>query len=73
MKKMKPSTCTAPKTRAYGIVDGNGEVRACFTTSDTGRFIPADQPVNFTVEYASVVAYGYINLIENGIPIRSLS
>ncbi|WP_115863094.1 pyridoxamine 5'-phosphate oxidase family protein [Halorussus litoreus] len=66
--------------RAYGIVadggsvdgesaggdnDDRATVEACFTTSEMGRFIPADEPVNFTVEYTSVVAYGEIGLVED--------
>ncbi len=50
--------------RAYGIVDGDGESRASFTTSRMGRYVPADEPVNFTVEYASVVAYGSVSLLD---------
>jgi nitroimidazol reductase NimA-like FMN-containing flavoprotein (pyridoxamine 5'-phosphate oxidase superfamily) len=29
-----------------------------------GRFVPAAEPVNFTVEYASVVAYGTVSLLD---------
>ena len=50
--------------RAYGIVERSGSAPACFTTSEMGRFVPAAEPVNFTVEYASVVAYGSIGLVE---------
>lgn len=49
--------------RAYDLVrDGDGP-RASFTTSEKGRYIPANEPVNFTVEYSSVVAYGTIGLV----------
>ena len=50
--------------RAHGIVERAGPAPACFTTSEMGRFVPAEEPVNFTVEYASVVAYGTIDLLE---------
>jgi hypothetical protein len=50
--------------RAHGIVERAGSAPACFTTSEMGRFVPAAEPVNFTVEYASVVAYGTIDLLE---------
>lgn len=50
--------------RVHGIVERAGTPRACFTTSEMGRFVPADEPVNFTVEYASVVAYGTVRLLE---------
>jgi len=49
--------------RAYDLVSNTDEPGACFTVSEMGRFIPADEPVNFTVEYASVVAYGPISLL----------
>jgi nitroimidazol reductase NimA-like FMN-containing flavoprotein (pyridoxamine 5'-phosphate oxidase superfamily) len=47
--------------RAHDVVDAGDRPRASFTTSEKGRYIPADQPVNFTVEYSSVVAYGAID------------
>jgi hypothetical protein len=50
--------------RAHDVVEGAGTARACFTTSEMGRFVPAAEPVNFTVEYASVVAYGTISLLD---------
>ncbi|WP_135806150.1 pyridoxamine 5'-phosphate oxidase family protein [Halorussus marinus] len=51
--------------RAHGIVADGEDVAACFTTSEMGRFIPADEPVNFTVEYTSVVAYGTVGLVSD--------
>jgi len=49
--------------RAHDLVAAGDQPRASFTTSEKGRYIPADQPVNFTVEYSSVVAYGTIGLV----------
>lgn len=49
--------------RGHGIIERAGSAPACFTTSEMGRFVPAAEPVNFTVEYASVVAYGTIGLL----------
>ena len=49
--------------RAYDIVERDDEPQACFTASEMGRFIPANEPVNFTVEYASVVVCGSIDLL----------
>ena len=46
--------------RAHDLVAKGDQPRAAFTTSEKGRYIPADEPVNFTVEYSSVVAYGSI-------------
>jgi hypothetical protein len=49
--------------RAHDLVaDGDG-VPASFTTSEKGRYVPADEPVNFTVEYSSVVAYGTVDFV----------
>lgn len=50
--------------RAHGIVEHAGTAPVCFTTSEMGRFVPAAEPVNFTVEYASVVAYGTVSLLD---------
>ncbi|WP_266082037.1 pyridoxamine 5'-phosphate oxidase family protein [Haladaptatus caseinilyticus] len=49
--------------RAHDLIERNDDPRASFTTSEKGRYIPADEPVNFTVEYSSVVAYGAIDLL----------
>ena len=49
--------------RAYDLVENGDQPRASFTTSEKGRYIPADEPVNFTVEYSSVIAYGSIGLL----------
>lgn len=50
--------------RAYDLVAAGEQPRATFTTSKKGRYIPADEPVNFTVEYSSVVASGTIGLLD---------
>ena len=49
--------------RAHDLVKNGEQPRATFTTSEKGRYIPADEPVNFTVEYSSVVAYGSIDFL----------
>lgn len=51
--------------RTHDIVAEHDGVRGCFTTSRTGRFVPADEPVSFTVEYESVVADGHVSLLED--------
>lgn len=48
--------------RSYDLVDHEPQ-RASFTTSEQGQYIPAEQPIEFTVEYSSVVAYGSIDLV----------
>jgi hypothetical protein len=50
--------------RTYEVAAREGTTEFCFTTSEMGRFVPADEPVNFTVEYSSVVAYGTVGLVE---------
>lgn len=50
--------------RAYDLIEAAESTRASFTASEMGRMIPAQMPVNFTVEYASVVARGELSLVE---------
>jgi uncharacterized protein len=49
--------------RTHDLVENGEQPRASFTTSEKGRYIPADEPVNFTVEYSSVIANGSIDLL----------
>lgn len=49
--------------RAHDLVEGGDRPKATFTTSEKGRYVPADEPVNFTVEYSSVVAYGTVDFL----------
>lgn len=49
--------------REYDIVNNADQLQAAFTTSKIGRYISAEKPSNFTVEYSSVVAYGTIDII----------
>ncbi|WP_254763518.1 pyridoxamine 5'-phosphate oxidase family protein [Natrinema marinum] len=51
--------------RAHGLVEDGAQPRVAFTTSEKGRYVPANEPVNFTVEYSSVVAYGSIELLSD--------
>lgn len=51
--------------RVHDVVAREGATEFCFTASEMGRFVPADEPVNFTVEYASVVAYGTVDFLED--------
>lgn len=39
--------------------------RVCFTTSEMGRLLPADTALEFSVEYAGVVAFGRGRVIED--------
>ncbi|SMO35314.1 pyridoxamine 5'-phosphate oxidase family protein [Halorubrum cibi] len=49
--------------RAHDLVEDGDGPKASFTTSEKGRYVPADEPVNFTVEYSSVVAYGTVGFV----------
>jgi nitroimidazol reductase NimA-like FMN-containing flavoprotein (pyridoxamine 5'-phosphate oxidase superfamily) len=51
--------------RAYDIVAGDEPLAASFTASEMGRVLPAEKPVNFNVEYASVVARGTLSLVDD--------
>ncbi|MFO7925999.1 MAG: pyridoxamine 5'-phosphate oxidase family protein [Halobacteriota archaeon] len=48
------------------LVQRGDSTPACFTASRMGRLLPAEMPVDFDVEYASVVAFGSIRLIDGG-------
>lgn len=50
--------------RAYDIVAEAAPIRASFSASEMGRVLPAQKPVNFNVEYGSVVARGEVSLVE---------
>lgn len=49
--------------RTRTIVERAGPVEACLTVSRMGRLLPAAKPVDFDVEYESVVLYGEIDLV----------
>ncbi|WP_416841407.1 pyridoxamine 5'-phosphate oxidase family protein [Haloferax sp. DFSO52] len=49
------------KTRT--IVEQSDSPDASLTVSRMGRLLPAENPVDFDVEYASVVGYGEISLV----------
>lgn len=50
--------------RTRTIVERADPPDACLTVSRMGRLLPAEMPVDFDVEYASVVVYGEIGLVE---------
>jgi hypothetical protein len=47
---------TALEGRTRTNVEADG--RVCFTVAEMGRLLPADTALGFSVEYASVVAFG---------------
>jgi nitroimidazol reductase NimA-like FMN-containing flavoprotein (pyridoxamine 5'-phosphate oxidase superfamily) len=54
-------------TAQVGRTQANVEAaeRVCFTVSRIGRFLPYRKPVDFDVEYESVVVFGQASLIED--------
>ncbi|WP_411966125.1 pyridoxamine 5'-phosphate oxidase family protein [Haloferax sp. YSMS24] len=50
--------------RTRTVVEREDVSDASLTVSSMGHLLPAEKPVDFDVEYASVVAYGEIDLVE---------
>ncbi|MBK8030033.1 MAG: pyridoxamine 5'-phosphate oxidase family protein [Chloroflexi bacterium] len=55
-------THTAQVGRTRANVEGDAKV--CFSVSDMGRLLPADEALEFSVEYSGVVVFGRATLIE---------
>ena len=53
---------TAAVGKFRSVVDASGSARGCFSVTEIGRLLPADTPLNFSTEYASVQAYGTLRL-----------
>lgn len=53
---------TAREGRLRSAVARNAE--ACFSVSEMGRLLPADEALEFSVEYAGVSAYGKVRVVE---------
>jgi hypothetical protein len=51
--------------RTRTLVEGDDPVPACLTASRMGRLLPAEMPVDFDVEYESVVVFGSARLVED--------
>ena len=50
--------------RTRTIVERGDRAPVCLTASRMGRLLPAEMPVDFDVEYESVVVYGHIRVVE---------
>jgi nitroimidazol reductase NimA-like FMN-containing flavoprotein (pyridoxamine 5'-phosphate oxidase superfamily) len=50
--------------RTRTVVEASDPAEASFTVSEMGRLLPAEKPVDFDVEYASVVAVGEIRRLD---------
>lgn len=57
---------TARKGRLRSNVDAAGSPSGsvCFTVAEMGRLLPADEALEFSVEYRSVIVFGRIRLVE---------
>jgi nitroimidazol reductase NimA-like FMN-containing flavoprotein (pyridoxamine 5'-phosphate oxidase superfamily) len=42
-----------------------GDERVCFSVSEMGRLLPADEALEFSVEYAGVVVFGRASIVED--------
>jgi hypothetical protein len=51
----------AVKGRTYKNVHADG--RVCFSVSEMGRLLPAKKAMNFGVDYAGVVVFGYATIV----------
>jgi nitroimidazol reductase NimA-like FMN-containing flavoprotein (pyridoxamine 5'-phosphate oxidase superfamily) len=49
--------------RTRTVVEGDDATPACLTASRMGRLLPAEMPVDFDVEYESVVVFGTIRVV----------
>jgi nitroimidazol reductase NimA-like FMN-containing flavoprotein (pyridoxamine 5'-phosphate oxidase superfamily) len=54
-------------SNAVGRIRANSEHhdRVCFEASEFGRFLPSNVALEFSVQYASVIVYGHIRVVEN--------
>jgi nitroimidazol reductase NimA-like FMN-containing flavoprotein (pyridoxamine 5'-phosphate oxidase superfamily) len=55
-------TARTGRTRA----NMEAEERVCFTAFEMGRLLPADEALEFSVEYAGVVAFGKARVVADG-------
>jgi nitroimidazol reductase NimA-like FMN-containing flavoprotein (pyridoxamine 5'-phosphate oxidase superfamily) len=53
---------TARTGRTRTNIEGDGKV--CFSVNEMGRLLPADEALEFSVEYASVVVFGQAAIVE---------
>jgi len=54
-------------TARFGRTQSNvdNDERVCFSVSEMGRLLPADEALEFSVEYAGVAVYGRARIIQN--------
>lgn len=56
---------TAQVGKLRAVLEAMGTARACFTVTELGRVLPAGTPFDFSTEYASVVLYGSVRVVED--------
>lgn len=54
---------TARLGRTRDVIDKNPKV--CFVVAHVGRLLPADEALEFSVEYESVVVFGHASVVED--------
>lgn len=54
---------TAPVGKLRAVVEA-GATRACFSVAEIGRILPAGTPFDFSTEYASVLCYGTLAVVD---------
>jgi nitroimidazol reductase NimA-like FMN-containing flavoprotein (pyridoxamine 5'-phosphate oxidase superfamily) len=54
---------TATEGRTHTNVTNNP--KACFTVAEMGTLLPADEALEFSVEYAGVVAFGRVRVVSD--------
>ena len=55
---------TGPVGKFRAVVEA-GARKACFSVAEPGRILPADTPMEFSTEYASVLVYGELAIVED--------
>lgn len=61
---------TAAMGKLRAVVEA-GAARACFSVAEIGRVLPAGTPFDFSTEYASVICYGTLQVV-NDVAIRQV-
>lgn len=63
----EPKSVIYMHTAKVGRTRSNIETdeRVCFSATEIGRLLPADEALEFSVEYAGVVAFGQASIIED--------
>jgi nitroimidazol reductase NimA-like FMN-containing flavoprotein (pyridoxamine 5'-phosphate oxidase superfamily) len=56
---------TARYGRTQSNVEADPQARACFSISEVGRVLPADEALEFSVEYSGVTVFGRASLIDD--------